>query len=99
MAKDPNTIHTLETFRIEFPEFDEVGGPLIQAKLDVAAAMTDATVFKHLTGAYHGHLTAHLLLLAPGGRDARLAKNSHETTYSKTLEELRLAMCGGYGLT
>lgn len=89
---------TLAAFRVAFPEFVDVGDPLVQAKLDEAALRCDPTVWVHLTDAGIGWLAAALLAASPFGRNARMQPDTNLSTYAVEYNTLAAAVSCGFRL-
>lgn len=87
-------MHTLETFRLSFPEFDQVDDTLIESKLDEATESIDVGVWGGRATTGHGYMTAHLLAMSPGGNAAKLVKND-STTYEQHFKRLVRVATGG----
>jgi hypothetical protein len=91
---------TVSAFRSRFPAFtgETPSDELVQAKLDEAAEQIDETVWGAKAEAGHGNLTAHLLALAPFGRDARLVNDEGRSVWGNRHEELAQIVGGAYRL-
>jgi hypothetical protein len=79
----------LATFKIRYPEFQQTDDGLVETVLAEAAGELDATVWgaKHELGT--GLLAAHKLSCSPHGKEARLAKDTHETVYWREFVRVR----------
>ncbi len=76
---------TLETFRIQFPEFANASDALVEAHLAAAAIEVDEDVWAAKYDQGHGYLTAHKLGLSPFGQAARMViKNVADTPHGQT---------------
>jgi hypothetical protein len=86
---------TLVNFRIAFPAFATASDNLVDATLAMAAARLSASVLGSVYDEAHGCLTAHLLATDPGGQSARMVNKDGTTTYSKRLNDIKMACVPG----
>ena len=85
----------IDQFRAQYPEFAQTPVPMIEAKLNAAAAEFDPAIWGNLLDEAHGLLTAHKLSTSPFGQAARLNAKDGRTTYLVEYERLRAAACCG----
>lgn len=90
----------LTPFRARFPEFDQVPDGMVNAALDDAVALTDATVW---LPAHYEHAVrleaAHQLALSPYGLTAKLSAKDGTTTYKQKRNEIAAGNCIGWRVT
>lgn len=79
---------TVASFKAQYPEFEEAGDPLIQAKLNDAAVNVDAATWGTEADAAVMLTAAHNLAISPFGRNTRLDKD--DPTRSIYGEELKV---------
>lgn len=74
----------LTTYRVLYPEMDQVADALVEAKLAEAEDRISADYFGATEDVAHGLLTSHLIAISPAGKQARLIADKSEgnsTTY------------------
>jgi hypothetical protein len=96
-----DTVLTLDEFLDSFPEFEglvcnESGKKLVNAKLNEARCLVDASVWggKYEIGVKYK--AAHLLAIAPCGRSSGLSDPKEpETVYSKLFSKVMCSVASG----
>lgn len=78
----------LSDFRIRFPEFLNVADTLVEAKLAEALHAVNDSVWGDEADTGQGLMAAHLLSVAPGGVQARLASDKAATTYARQYRDM-----------
>lgn len=85
----------LGAFREVFPELHTAGDALVQAMLDRAERSIDSSVFGERFDDAHGLLAAHLLVLSPYGKNARLQSATGTSPYWPQYDAIRIEVtCG-----
>jgi len=89
------------TFKAAFPEFSQLGDPVVDAKLAQAARQMDETVWGAKYDDGQGQKAAHLLALSPEAQEAGLRMGSganQRTVYQAEFERLEQLVGGSYRL-
>lgn len=85
---------SLGQFRVQFPEFDKVGDPLVNAALMRAALDINVDVWGAKQDTGHGLLAAHLLAISPMGQMARMSSKEGDSTYGKQYRDNQATVAG-----
>ncbi len=86
---------TATTFKAIYTEFANTPDATVTDALASAVAKNDLRVLGDSYDQAVALYAAHLLSIAPGGQQARLQKNSLETTYSAQWKDLARSCAGG----
>lgn len=86
---------TLSDFRSNYPEMSAISDLLVGTFLARAASSLDIGVYGGLYDEAHGCLAAHLLVLSPYGKNARLQSEKGKTTYGNRFDEIRILSGSG----
>lgn len=79
---------TLQTFRLQYPEFSPATDSVVQAKLDDAATVVSAAAYGASYDLAHGLYAAHLLWTSEHGTSLR-AEGGDKKPKSRYLESFR----------
>lgn len=79
----------LVAFRVEYPEFRNVGDEQVEAYLTNAATQLSQAVIGSQYDLMHGLKTADLIARSPGGVNARLLAKDGTTTYGNAYDKLK----------
>lgn len=82
----------LTSFRVNYPEFRNVGDEQIAAYLEQAASQLSEAVIGTQYDLVHGLKTADLIARSPGGVNARLLAKDGTTTYGNAYDKLKYAI-------
>jgi hypothetical protein len=84
----------LSAFRLQFPEFDKVSDPQVNAALARAALEINVDVWGTKQDTGHGLLAAHLLAISPMGQMARMSSKEGDSTYGKQYRDNQATVAG-----
>lgn len=87
---------TFTSFRIQFPEFNNVDAALLTAHLNAALLEIDPVIWGAKADQGQMYLAAHKLALSPMGQSARLVSKDGVTTYLTHYKKLQLSVSSGF---
>lgn len=90
---------TLVTFRLQFPEFQNIPDAQVTQFLSVAASMMDLGIWGNQFDQGQAYLAAHLLVRSAFGQSGRMiAKDgAASSTYKSEYDRLVTVVAAGYG--